>query len=82
MLRPENAARPPGVPLPTEGTWESVNRLLDPDDAWATEMNAGTMYQINLVASSQRCVRLELYRSHTNAFRAVERVPLSPEFGV
>jgi hypothetical protein len=74
VLRPENAARPPGVPLPTEGTWASVNRLLDPDDAWATEMNSGTMYQINLVASSQRCLRLELYRSHTSAFRADEHI--------
>ena len=63
VQKPESAARPPGRPLPEEGSWASVDRLLDPDDSWATDLVAGTTYMINLVASSERCLRFELYRS-------------------
>ena len=41
-------------------------------------MAPGTTYMINLVASAQRCLRLELYRSNVDAFRGDERIR---EFG-
>jgi hypothetical protein len=78
VQKPESAARPPGRPLPEAGSWASVNRLLDPDDSWATHLVAGTTYMINLVASSERCLRFELYRSTVPAFRGKERIE---EFG-
>ena len=78
VQKPESAARPPGRALPEAGAWGSVNRLLDPDDSWAVEMAAGTTYMINVVASSQRCLRLELYHSTVPAFRGDERIQ---EFG-
>lgn len=74
VQNPESAARPPGRPLPAGGAWSSVNRLLDPDDSWSIQLTAGTSYMINLVASAQRCVRLELYRSDVAAFRGDERI--------
>lgn len=74
VQKPEGGARPPGVPLPAEGAWSTVNRLVDADDSWAVELVAGTRYMINLVAHSQRCVRFELYKSTVSAFRGNERI--------
>jgi hypothetical protein len=74
VQKPEGAARPPGRALPAKGAWSSVNRLTDPDDAWAVRLEAGTAYMINSVASSQRCLRVELYRSTVSAFRTDERI--------
>ena len=74
VQEPEGAARPPGHPLPSAGAWASVNRLTDADDAWAVQLVAGTTYMINSVASSERCLRVEVYRSTVTAFRLDERI--------
>jgi hypothetical protein len=62
VLQPEHPENAPGRALPAGGAWSSVDRLLDPNDVWAVELQAGTVYRINLVRHANRCLPLGLYR--------------------
>ena len=59
---PEAREKPPGQALPNGGTWSSVDRLLDLDDVWSADLQAGTVYRINLVHNPDRCLTLRLYQ--------------------
>lgn len=68
VFSPSPPARPPGRPLPAGGVSRSVDRLQNPDDAFATRMRAGRSYRINLAPANGRCVGLELYGPATKSF--------------
>jgi hypothetical protein len=70
--RAQPAAKPPGTPLPAGGRRDSVDRILNPSDAWNVRLRAGRTYRINLTApvdpDRTRCVRLRLYPPGTRNF--------------
>jgi hypothetical protein len=58
---PDEPARPPGDRLPQSGTSGKVDRFANPDDAWATRMEMGRTYRINLVTVDRGRARVALY---------------------
>jgi hypothetical protein len=66
------AARPPGVALPSGGRRDSVDRVLNPTDAWAVSFKAGHTYRVNLFTprldARASCVSLAVYRPGTKDF--------------
>ena len=70
-VRPERRAFPPGRPLAAGGVRSTVDRLLDPDDAWSYRMERGRSYRINLLPS-RTCVSAYLYRPRTYRFASEE----------
>jgi hypothetical protein len=71
---PDEPARPPGDPLPDSGTSGRVDRFANPDDAWATRMQAGRTYRINLVTVDAGRVRTALYAPGDFGGEAQERL--------
>jgi hypothetical protein len=61
VVEPEAPARPPGTPLPARGTTGQVDRLSNPDNAYAARLTEGVTYRINLVTTGPRCTRLDLF---------------------
>lgn len=65
-------AQPPGTPLPVGGRRDSVDRVLNPTDAWSVRLRAGVTYRINLAAPVDeervRCVRLSVFEPGTRDF--------------
>jgi hypothetical protein len=47
--------------MPRKGAHASVDRLANPDDAWAIRVRRGTTYRLNFVSSGGRCATAELY---------------------
>lgn len=78
VFSPEPPAAPPGDPLPAKGARDSVNALVDPDDAWSTSMRAGTTYRIKLTAATGSCLDVSLYPPRAQAFGDVEPVRSLP----
>lgn len=66
------AARPPGPRLPAAGARNSVNRTLNPSDAYSARLRQGVTYRVNLAVS--RCANLEIYRPGTRSFSGGSRV--------
>ena len=66
------AAKPPGATLPAAGVRNSVNRTLNPSDAWSVRLSEGVTYRVNLAVS--RCANLEIYRPGTRSFSGGRRV--------
>jgi hypothetical protein len=66
------AARPPGKTLPGKGVANSVNRTLNPSDAWSVVLREGVTYRFNLVAS--RSVGLEVFPPGTRSFSSGDPV--------
>jgi len=66
------AARPPGPRLPAAGARNSVNRTLNPSDAYSVRLRQGVTYRVNLAVS--RCANLEIYRPGTRSFSGGSRV--------
>jgi hypothetical protein len=64
----EPTAKAPGQPLPKRGASGSLNRVLDPNDAFSVKLRAGKTYRFNL-ASSQ-CASLALYPPGTSDFES------------
>jgi hypothetical protein len=58
---PEAPATPPGTPLPASGVVDQVDRLSDPDNAYATRLHEGVTYRINLVTTGAPCTRVDLF---------------------
>jgi hypothetical protein len=61
VVLPDEPARPPGDRLPASGAGGKVDRFANPDDAWATRMQEGRTYRINLVTVRSGRVRAALY---------------------
>ena len=61
VLAPNPPARFPGQRLPRRGTSGAVDRLANPDDAWAVRLRRGRTYRVNFVSRDADCANLELY---------------------
>ena len=61
VAQPEEAAQPPGTPLPAAGTSGELGRFTDPDDTWSTRMREGRTYRINLVTVGGGCLQAALH---------------------
>ena len=61
VLTPDQPASFPGARMPRKGAHASVERLANPDDAWAIHVRRGTTYRLNFVSSGGRCATAELY---------------------
>jgi hypothetical protein len=61
VVLPDEPAGPPGDRLPASGTSGKVDRFANPDDAWASRMQEGRTYRMNLVTVSAGRVRVALY---------------------
>ncbi|CUR54385.1 exported hypothetical protein [metagenome] len=66
VLVPTPPPQPPGRRLPDGGVRNSVNRLLNPGDAWRTRLRAGRTMRLSL--RSDFCVPLEVYGPGTQSF--------------
>jgi hypothetical protein len=62
----QRPARPPGATLPAAGVSNSVNRTLNPSDAWSIRLREGVTYRFNVAART--CVRFELFPPGTRSF--------------
>ena len=67
VVAPDAPERPPGRALGASGAGGSVDRIANPDDAYAVSMSAGRTYRVHLV-SRQRCVAASLYPPGTDSF--------------
>lgn len=61
LLRPDAPESPPGRQLPPRGVAGAVDRLTNPDDAFAVSLHAGTTYRLNLVSAGGGCVAAEMF---------------------
>jgi hypothetical protein len=61
VLLPQPPATPPGTPLPRRGVTGQVDRLANPDNAYAVRLRKGVTYRMNLVSAGTSCVRAELF---------------------
>jgi hypothetical protein len=68
LFSPEPPAAPPGDPLPVKGVRDSVDSLVDPDDAWSTALRPGTTYRIKVTAAPGSCLDAALYPPETRSF--------------
>ncbi len=68
LFAPEPPASPPGEPLPAQGIRDSVDSLVDPDDAWSTTLRAGTTYRIKVTTAPGSCLHVTLYPPKTQSF--------------
>jgi hypothetical protein len=69
VLTPDQPASFPGKRLPRKGAHAAVERLANPDDAWAIHVRKGTTYRLNFVSSGGRCATAELY-ADADTFRS------------
>src|SRR3954451_2571820 len=60
------SARPPGKPLPSKGVANSVNRTLNPSDAWSVVLREGVNYRFN--TSRSQNADLEVFPPGTKDF--------------
>ena len=51
VVTPDRPATFPGPRLPRKGAHATVDRLANPDDAWAIHVRRGTTYRLNFVSS-------------------------------
>jgi hypothetical protein len=59
-------ASPPGKPLPARGVKDSVDRLVNPSDAYHQTLFAGVSYRVS--DFNRGCVRLEVFGPGTRSF--------------
>jgi len=64
---PKPAAKPPGRRLPRGGVVGTVDRVVEPSEAYSMTMRSGVTYKVNL-ATGGRCMRLALYAPGTRSF--------------
>ena len=67
VVAPDAPERPPGRVLGRAGASGSVDRIANPDDAYAATMAAGRTYRVHVV-SRERCVAASLYPPGTGSF--------------
>ena len=67
VVAPDAPERPPGRALGSSGAGGSLDRIANPDDAYAVSLSAGTTYRVHLV-SRERCVSASLYPPGTSSF--------------
>ena len=63
VVAPDQPATFPGRKLPGKGARAVVDRLANPDDAWAIKVQRGRTYRLNFVSFGGRCATAELYDS-------------------
>lgn len=73
IVAPDRPERPPGRALGGSGASGSVDRIANPDDAYAVTMAAGRTYRVHLV-SRERCVAARLFAPGTSSFEDGETV--------
>ena len=61
VLTPDSPATFPGPRLSRGGVRATVDRLANPDDAWAVRVRRGVTYRLNFVSSGGRCARAEIF---------------------
>jgi hypothetical protein len=59
-------ASPPGKPLPTKGVKDTVDRLVNPSDAYHADLMAGVSYRVS--EFNRGCVGLEIFGPGTRSF--------------
>lgn len=69
VVTPDQPASFPGPRLPRKGAHAAVDRLGNPDDAWAMHVHRGVTYRLNFVSSGGRCATAELYED-ADSFRS------------
>jgi hypothetical protein len=69
VVTPDSPATFPGARLPRKGVRATVDRLSNPDDAWAVRVRRGRTYRLNFVSTGPRRARAELY-SDAGSFRS------------
>jgi hypothetical protein len=69
VLTPDSPASFPGPKLAGKGVRGSVDRLANPDDAWAVRVRRGQTYRLNFVSSGGRCGRAQLF-ADAGSFRS------------
>jgi hypothetical protein len=67
VVAPDAPERPPGRALGAAGASGSVDRIANPDDAYAVSLAAGRTYRVHVV-SRERCVTAALYPPRTTSF--------------
>jgi hypothetical protein len=67
VVAPDKPERPPGRALGSAGASGSVDRIANPDDAYAVSMSVGRTYRVHLV-SRERCVNALLFGPGTSSF--------------
>jgi hypothetical protein len=68
VVTPDPPASFPGDRMPRKGAHAAVDRLGNPDDAWAIHVRSGRTYRLNFVSSGGRCATAELY-ADADSFR-------------
>jgi hypothetical protein len=68
VVTPDPPASFPGARMPRKGAHAAVDRLGNPDDAWAIHVRSGRTYRLNFVSSGGRCATAELY-ADADSFR-------------
>jgi hypothetical protein len=68
VLVPNAPARPPGKLLPAKGVKDTVDRLINPSDAYSVQMTAGVPYRLNLRIPEDQCTSLSVYAPGTGSF--------------
>jgi hypothetical protein len=71
---PDPPADRPGRPLGRSGANGTLERITNPDDAWAVPLRAGRSYRVNLHSRGNRCAVAELYGSGSGGFGADEPI--------
>jgi hypothetical protein len=69
VLTPDPPATFPGPRLSRHGARATVDRLGNPDDAWAVRVRRGQTYRLNLVSSGGRCARAQIF-ADADSFRS------------
>ncbi len=78
ILNPQPDAKPPGPRLPRNGVRDTVQRVLDPDDAWSVTLREGRTYRFALSARGTSCDSAAIYPPGTNSFNSGRTVAFLP----
>jgi hypothetical protein len=69
VTAPIQPAHPPGKPLPALGVTRTLDRIANPDDAWAVHLRIGVSYRIHLSGRNGHCdTSAQLYAPRTTSF--------------
>lgn len=74
----EPPAEPPGPALPRGGATDTLDRVLNPSDAWSRSLSTGVTYRIHLSNLTEDCMSVGIYPPRTSDFDDDEPVDVLP----
>ena len=74
----EPPAEPPGPALPRGGATDTLDRVLNPSDAWSRSLSTGVTYRVHLSNLTDDCMSVAIYPPHTSDFDDDEPVDVLP----